>query len=99
MFNWSIDDGPFQPLFIVFEQMTLELLIMDEDGDGVPDEDDLCPGTVIPESVPTRHLGVNRWALVDDDHHFDTMRWPHSSSLDRGQSPVRHSARATAVRD
>ena len=44
----------------------------DSDGDGVADPNDLCPGTVIPESVPFVRLGVNRYALVDDDGVFDT---------------------------
>ncbi len=47
-------------------------LLKDEDADGVPDDLDYCPGTVIPESVPTVRLGTNRWALVDGDGHFDT---------------------------
>ena len=45
---------------------------LDTDNDGVSDADDNCPGTVIPESVPTRSLGVNRFALVDGDDVFDT---------------------------
>lgn len=49
---------------------------MDSDGDGVPDPNDSCPDTIIPESVPTNHLGVNRWALVDDDNMFDTTPPP-----------------------
>ena len=45
----------------------------DTDGDGVLDGDDVCPGTGIPESVPTERLGINRWALgVDGDNSFDT---------------------------
>ena len=48
----------------------------DGDGDGVDDDIDVCPGTSIPESVPTKHLGVNRWALVDDDNTFDTNSPP-----------------------
>ena len=45
----------------------------DDDDDGVPDEDDLCPGTFIPEeTVPSVRLGTNRWALMDDDFDFDT---------------------------
>ncbi len=32
--------------------------------------------TVIPESVPTNNLGVNRWALVDADGMFDTTPPP-----------------------
>ena len=47
-------------------------LLPDEDGDGVWDGIDMCPGTVIPESVPTQELGTNRFALVDDDLIFDT---------------------------
>ena len=44
----------------------------DADDDGVPDDVDVCLGTVIPESVPTERLGVNRYALVDEDGVFDT---------------------------
>ena len=47
-------------------------LLLDEDEDGVWDGIDMCPGTEIPESVPTRELGVNRFALVDGDGFFDT---------------------------
>ena len=43
---------------------------------GDDDEVDLCPDTVIPESVPTNNLGVNRWALVDEDLSFDTTAPP-----------------------
>jgi YVTN family beta-propeller protein len=40
----------------------------DEDDDGVLDTADLCPGTVIPESVPTTgKLGPNRYALTAAD--------------------------------
>ena len=39
----------------------------DDDGDGVPNNNDYCPDTVIPESVPTtRNLGRNRSALTED---------------------------------
>ena len=36
------------------------------------DADDNCANTVIPESLPTKSLGVNRFALVDGDAEFDT---------------------------
>ena len=49
-----------------------EPAVTDGDGDGVLDDLDVCPGTVIPEGVPTVRLGVNRFALVDDDGVFDT---------------------------
>jgi hypothetical protein len=44
----------------------------DDDCDGVLNSDDLCADTSIPEGVPTVELGVNRWALVDDDGNFET---------------------------
>jgi endonuclease/exonuclease/phosphatase family metal-dependent hydrolase len=47
-------------------------LIKDSDGDGVTDNLDLCPATVIPESAPTKELRINNFALVDDDRVFDT---------------------------
>ena len=46
--------------------------LLDPDGDGVRVDQDVCPGTVVPESAPTLRLGKNRWALVDDDASFDT---------------------------
>ena len=57
---------------------------VDGDGDGVCNDGavsngpsacvgiDVCPGTVIPEGVPTVRLGTNHWAMVDDDLEFDT---------------------------
>jgi hypothetical protein len=55
----------------------------DADGDGVVDGDDLCPGTVVPEStVPSVDLRVNRFALVDGDLTFDTV-------LPEGNGPSR----------
>ncbi len=48
-------------------------ILKDEDADGVPNDDDVCAGTVIPEGVPTQGLGTNRHALVDGDGVFDTV--------------------------
>jgi predicted extracellular nuclease len=45
----------------------------DSDGDGVPDGEDVCPGTAIPESAPTQKLNPNHFALVDGDGIFDTV--------------------------
>ena len=47
-------------------------LAKDSDGDGVLDNADFCPGTVIPETAPTMELRTNNFALVDDDRIFDT---------------------------
>ena len=58
----------------------------DADNDGVPDDVDVCLGTVIPESVPTERLGVNRYALVDEDGVFDTTAPGKRSTQGRVQS-------------
>jgi hypothetical protein len=47
-------------------------MIKDSDGDGVTDNLDVCPGTLIPEGAAMVRLGVNNWALFDDDRVFDT---------------------------
>ena len=47
-------------------------LVKDSDGDGVTDNLDVCAGTTIPEAAGMTKLGVNRWALHDDDREFDT---------------------------
>ncbi len=49
-------------------------LAKDSDGDGVTDDADYCPGTVIPEGAPTAQLGTNRFALTDADRVFDTVK-------------------------
>ena len=46
---------------------------VDSDGDGVLNSDDFCPGTAIPEGVPTVQLRPNRWALINGDLEFDTV--------------------------
>lgn len=58
-----------------------EPAVTDGDGDGVLDDLDVCPGTIIPEGVPTVRLGVNRFALVDGDGVFDTRSPGPRSSL------------------
>ncbi len=55
-------------------------LVKDSDGDGVTDDADVCPGTVIPEGAAFAGLGINRWALTDEDRIFDT-------SLPNGNGP------------
>jgi hypothetical protein len=44
---------------------------------------DVCPATLIPESVPTVKLNPNHWALVDGDWLFDTV------SKGKGNGPGR----------
>ena len=45
----------------------------DPDGDGLCTGRDLCPGTALPERVPTVRLLVNHFADVDGDGVFDTV--------------------------
>jgi predicted extracellular nuclease len=53
----------------------LVLFVMgDSDADGLADDADRCAGTRIPETAPTAGLLVNRWALLDGDLVFDTVR-------------------------
>jgi hypothetical protein len=44
----------------------------DLDQDGVCDDCDVCPDTVIPETPPSEGLKPNRYALIDADAVFDT---------------------------
>jgi len=51
-----------------------DAVVADTDDDGVNDDKDFCPGTVIPEGVPTTlQLNPNHWALFDADVEFDTV--------------------------
>jgi hypothetical protein len=57
----------------------------DSDSDGVCGDIDICAGTVIPEQiVPSVELGVNRFALIDDDNVFDTVS-PGSKGTGNGK--------------
>ncbi len=58
----------------------------DYDADGVCGDADICDGTMIPEeTVPSVELGVNRFALVDGDDIFDTVR-PGSKGKGKGKA-------------
>ena len=83
-FSWPTQAGrDYQVLVHGFASGTgdFDLAILDDgvpstganDCDGVPEDFDLCPGTEIPESVPTSgELDEDRFALVTDDGVFDT---------------------------
>jgi predicted extracellular nuclease len=73
----------------------------DSDRDGVIDRDDHCPGTMIPEAVPTEELRGKRWALVDGDLVFDTdvaVAVPFTTADTAGCSCEQIIARAAAGR-
>ena len=61
-------------------------LTKDKDGDGVNDDADVCPATVIPE-MPQEQLGKNRFALSDGDFDFDTNA-PRGTGPGRGYSTL-----------
>jgi predicted extracellular nuclease len=61
-------------------------LTKDKDDDGVNDDADVCPGTVIPEMLD-RELGKNRFALTDADFDFDTSA-PNGRGPGRSYSTV-----------
>ncbi|MFK8051396.1 MAG: hypothetical protein AB8F65_00370 [Woeseiaceae bacterium] len=46
-------------------------LTVDQDGDGVADNRDVCPGTVIPETTTSGRVGRLRFTLANDDFVFD----------------------------
>jgi hypothetical protein len=57
----------------VIDNIHYHTAVPDDDNDSVSDAEDVCPGTVIGESVLTEQLGVNRFALTDDDAILDTI--------------------------
>lgn len=66
-------DNPTTDNYGMFK-VTIEPL--DEDGDGIPDNEDFCPSTAssdLSTGVPSQGLGVNRWADLDGDAVFDTV--------------------------
>lgn len=67
-------EDPTTPLGSSDHDGLVLFVTLDGDQDGVTDSADLCPGTVIPEMVPTVRLGTLRWALTDGDGNFDTVR-------------------------
>lgn len=58
---------------VTLQNAELPVANADADQDGVTDDLDQCPATTWPESVPTRSLNPNHWALVDGDRQFDTV--------------------------
>ena len=69
-------DGSINPNNLALRSSDHDGLVIfvaaDEDADGVPNDIDMCPATMLPEGVPTVSLGVNRFADTDGDGIFDT---------------------------
>ena len=70
------DDGSVNPANMPLRSSDHDGLVVyitkDEDADGVPNDDDVCPTTALPENVPTSGLGTNRFADTDGDGVFNT---------------------------
>lgn len=85
--------------FLEFSIDSIEVEILDSDGDGVLDENDVCPGTIVPDPVIpiSGELSTNRYALIDTDTTFDTTRlrttvpsthWPTRAAATPPRSPT-----------
>lgn len=61
------EETPIEP----GETVVVEPADEDEDDDGVLDEFDMCPATVLPDEVPTVSLKPNHFADVDGDGTFE----------------------------
>ena len=70
------DDGSVDPNNLALRSSDHDGVVIfvaaDEDADGVPNDSDMCPATMLPEGVPSESLGVNRFADTDGDGIFDT---------------------------
>jgi hypothetical protein len=76
-----ISDG-YGPGTTAFDNVRVLYAVVDADGDGKIDGDgvtatrDRCPGTVLPEKVPTSTLGTGRFANTDRDLALETKPAP-----------------------
>ena len=70
---FSFDDDPTTPLRSADHDGLVLFVMSDSDADGLADDTDRCPGTVIPETAPTEGLKPNHYVLADGDGTFDTL--------------------------
>jgi hypothetical protein len=70
------DDGTADPGNLALRSSDHDGVVVfiaaDEDADGVPNDIDMCPATMLPEGIPSERLGVNRFADSNGDGIFDT---------------------------
>jgi predicted extracellular nuclease len=69
---FGFDADPTTPLRSADHDGLALFIMSDSDADSVPDDEDTCPGTVIPEGVPSKALAPDHYALVNGDTTFDT---------------------------
>jgi hypothetical protein len=81
------DDGSVNPANLPLRASDHDGIVLyvleDEDADGVPNDNDMCPATVLPETISSSELGTNRFADTDGDGIFNTQA---SSGEGRGRS-------------
>lgn len=80
------DDGTADPANLPLRSSDHDGLVVyiskDEDADGVPNDDDVCPATAIPEDVPSSgQLGKNKWALDGENGTSFTQASPQAGSV------------------
>ena len=69
---FSYDSDPNTPLRSADHDGLAIFIMSDSDADSVPDDQDTCPGTQIPETAPSKGLNPNHYALLNGDTTFDT---------------------------
>lgn len=69
---FDFDDVPTTPLRSADHDGLAIFIMSDSDADSVPEDQDRCPGTQIPEGVPAKALLPDHYALVNGDTTFDT---------------------------
>lgn len=80
---------------VVFLQASLGAA--DADGDAVPDEEDMCPATTIPEAVPEILLLPFHYALEDSDTTFDTFELGAAGSAREAHAALERPAYANEL--
>lgn len=73
------------PGHLQLDNVRLDIVRRDADLDGVLDEIDLCPNTLVPESIARDGLKPNHYALIDNDGTFDTQE-PYGGGKGNGKS-------------
>jgi hypothetical protein len=80
------DDGTVYPANLPLRSSDHDGLVLyiskDEDADGVPNDNDVCPATEIPEGAPSSgRLGKNKWALDGQNGTTFTQASPQAGSV------------------
>ena len=69
---FAFDADPTTPLRSADHDGLVLFIMSDSDADSVPEDQDRCPGTGVPEGAPSESLLPHHYALVDGDATFDS---------------------------